>query len=172
MAQTTTHMIDLLKIARTEQDGDLFKLLDSIYKRSAVKPNGYPDAVIWEGGNSTKGVQPVAHAFTDMFALNGTLMALDVLGLPFLGVPMMAQFRHDTKLKSLEWFGKLEYTSLKWSTAGDFMVNENGKKVVVAGKSGNGTLRAAHRGRRLLQRTPVRRDYQRAFHAGSPLLAG
>jgi len=32
------------------------------------------------------GVKPVAPAFTDMFALNGTLMALDVLGLPFLGV--------------------------------------------------------------------------------------
>ena len=78
-----------------------------------------------------------------MFALNGTLMALDVLGLPFLGVPMMAQFRHDTKLVSLEWFGKLDYTALKWSTAGDFMVNENGKKVVVAGKSANAPLRTA-----------------------------
>jgi hypothetical protein len=78
-----------------------------------------------------------------MFALNGTLMALDVLGLPFLGVPMMAQFRHDTKLVSLEWFGKLDYIALKWSTAGDFMVNDNGKKVVVAGKSANAPLRTA-----------------------------
>ena len=78
-----------------------------------------------------------------MFALNGTLMALDVLGLPFLGVPMMAQFRHDTKLVSLEWFGKLDYTALKWSTAGDFMVNEGGKKVVVNGKSANAPLRTA-----------------------------
>jgi hypothetical protein len=88
-------------------------------------------------------VKPVAHAFTDTFALNGTLMALDVLGLPFLGVPMMAQFRHDTKLKSLEWFGKMDNTCLKWSTAGDFMVNEGGKKVVVAGKSANAPLRTA-----------------------------
>ena len=32
--------IDLLKIAQEEQNGDLFKLLDSIYKRSAVKPAG------------------------------------------------------------------------------------------------------------------------------------
>ena len=79
----------------------------------------------------------------DMFALNGTLMALDVLGLPFLGVPMMAQFRHDTKLISLDWFGKLDYTALKWSTAGDFMVNEGGKKVVVNGKSANAPLRTA-----------------------------
>jgi hypothetical protein len=135
--------LDLLKIAQEEQKGDLFKLLDGIYRRSAVRPAGYPDAIIWEGGNAAGGVNPVAHAFTDMFALNGTLMALDVLGLPFLGVPMMAQFRHDTKLISLEWFGKLDYTALKWSTAGDFMVNEGGKKVVVNGKSANAPLRTA-----------------------------
>jgi len=135
--------LDLLKVAQEEQTGDLFKLLDGIYKRSSVRPAGYPDAIIWEGGNAAGGVKPVAHAFTDMFALNGTLMALDVLGLPFLGVPMMAQFRHDTKLVSLEWFGKLDYTALKWSTAGDFMVNEGGKKVVVMGKSANAPLRTA-----------------------------
>jgi hypothetical protein len=44
---------------------------------------------------------------------------------------------------SLDWFGKLEYTALKWSTAGDFLVNENGKKVVVNGKSANAPLRTA-----------------------------
>lgn len=135
--------LDLLKIAQEEQNGDLFKLLDSIYKRSKIQPRGYTDAVIWEGGNFVGDVKPVAHAFTDMFALNGTLMALDVLGLPFLGVPMMAQYRHDTKLKSLDWFGKLEYTAIKWSTAGDFLVNENGRKVVVNGKSANAPLRTA-----------------------------
>ena len=135
--------LDLLKIAQEEQSGDLFKYLDGIYKRSKIQPRGIADAILWEGGNPHGGVKPVAHAFTDMFALNGTLMALDVLGLPFLGVPMMAQFRHDTKLVSLDWFGKLDYTSLKWSTAGDFMVNENGKKVVVAGKSANAPLRTA-----------------------------
>ncbi len=138
-----TQPLDLLKIAQEEQNGDLFKMLDGIYKRSAAKPRGISDAIIWEGGNAAGGVKPVAHAFTDMFALNGTLMALDVLGLPFLGVPMMAQFRHDTKLASLDWFGKLDYTSLKWSTAGDFMVNDGGKKVVVAGKSANAPLRTA-----------------------------
>ena len=136
-----TERLDLLKIAQEEQSGDLFKLLDSIYKRSKNQPRGISDAIIWEGGNQHGNVKPVAHSFTDMFALNGTLMALDVLGLPFLGVPMMAQFRHDTRLASLDWFGKLEYTSLKWSTAGDFMVNENGKKVVVFGKSANAPLR-------------------------------
>jgi len=135
--------LDLLKIAQEEQNGDLFKMLDGIYKRSSVKPVGCPDAIIWEGGHAHGDVKPVAHAFTDMFALNGTLMALDVLGLPFLGVPMMAQFRHDSKLQSLEWFGKLDYTALKWSTAGDFMVNEGGKKVVVNGKSANAPLRTA-----------------------------
>ena len=135
--------LDLLKIAHEEQTGDLFDCLDGLYKRSTVRPANYPDAIIWEGGNFSGGVKPVAHAFTDMFALNGTLMALDVLGLPFLGVPMMAQFRHDTKLISLEWFGKLDYTALKWSTAGDFMVNDNGRKVVVSGKSANAPLRTA-----------------------------
>ncbi len=138
-----TQHLDLLKIAQEEQDGDLFQMLDGIYDRSTARPRDIADAIIWEGGNDAGGVKPVAHAFTDMFALNGTLMALDVLGLPFLGVPMMAQFRHDTKLASLDWFGKLDYTSLKWSTAGDFMVNEGGKKVVVAGKSANAPLRTA-----------------------------
>jgi len=135
--------LDLLRIAKEEQGGDLFKYLDGIYKRSKVQPRGISGAIIWEGGNAHGGVKPVAHAFTDMFALNGTLMALDVLGLPFLGVPMMAQYRHDTKLAPLEWFGKMDYTCLKWSTAGDFMVNENGKKVVVFGKSANAPLRTA-----------------------------
>ena len=138
-----TERLDLLKIAQEEQSGDVFKLLDSIYKRSNIQPRGISDAIIWEGGNQHGNVKPVAHALTDMFALNGTLMALDVLGLPFLGVPMMAQFRHDTRLKSLEWFGKLDYTAIKWSTAGDALVNENGKKVVVAGKSANAPLRTA-----------------------------
>lgn len=138
-----TKPLDLLKIAQEEQSGDLFKYLDTIYKRSKVQPKGYSDAVIWEGGNFVGDVKPVAHAFTDMFALNGTIMALDVLGLPFLAVPMMAQYRHDTKLVSLEWFGKLDATAIKWSTAGDFMVNENGKKVVVMGKSANAPLRTA-----------------------------
>lgn len=135
--------LDLLKIAIEEENGNLFEHLDRLYKRSNVRPPGYPDAIIWEGGNFKGGVKPVVHAFTDRFALNGTLMALDVLGLPFLGVPMMAQFRHETNLVSLEWFGKLDYTALKWSTAGDFMVRDNGQKVVVAGKSGNALLRTA-----------------------------
>src|SRR5215510_8945725 len=138
-----TDKLDLLKIAQEEQSGDVFKYLDSIYKRSKVQPRGISDAVIWEGGSTHGGVKAVAHALTDAFALNGTLMALDVLGLPFLGVPMMAQYRHDTKLKPLEWFGKIDATCIKWSTAGDAMVNDNGRKVVVMGKSANAPLRTA-----------------------------
>ena len=40
-------------------------------KRSKVQPRGISDAIIWEGGNQHGNVKPVAHAFTDMFALNG-----------------------------------------------------------------------------------------------------
>ncbi len=138
-----TDQLDLLAVAQEEEDGDLFKALDAIYERADVSPAGHPDAVIWRGGSKDKDVTPVAHAFTDRFALNGTMMALDVLGLPFIAVPMMAQYRHDAKLAPLDWFGNLDYVSLKWSTAGDFMVNENGKQVVVVGKSGNAALRTA-----------------------------
>jgi len=73
-----TERLDLLKIAQEEQSGNLFKLLDGIYKRSKIQPRGISDAVIWEGGYPHGNVKPVAHSFTDMFALNGTLMALDV----------------------------------------------------------------------------------------------
>jgi hypothetical protein len=54
--------LDLLKIAQEEQSGDLFKLLDSIYKRSKIQPRGISDAIIWEGGNWTGNVKPVVHA--------------------------------------------------------------------------------------------------------------
>ena len=53
-----THTLDLLKIAQEEQHGDLFKLLDSIYKRSSIRPAGHDDAIIWEGGNWAGGVKP------------------------------------------------------------------------------------------------------------------
>ena len=45
-----TAKLDLLKIAQEEQNGDLFKTLDGIYKRSKIQPRGYTDAIIWEGG--------------------------------------------------------------------------------------------------------------------------
>lgn len=137
-------MIDLLKIAQIEAEDQnaLFSHLDGIFERSEIQLEGFPDAVIWKGGKEDDSVQPVAHAFTDKFALNGTIMATDVLGLPFVAVPFMAQYRHDMKLAPLSWFGNMPFTSIKWSTAGDAWVNDgHGGQVVVAGKSGNAKLR-------------------------------
>ncbi len=79
--------------------------------------------MIWQGGNFAGGVKPVAHALTDAYAMLGTIMAADVLGLPFYMVPMWAQYRHDLDLEPLSWFGK-PCTSIKWSTAGDAYVND------------------------------------------------
>ena len=136
-------MIDLLDIARTEAaGGDLLGLLEGLFESSEVRPEGYPEAVIWQGGNHDAGVNPVAHSLTDAYALLGTLAALDVLGLPYYGVPMWAQYRHDLDLAPLAWFGNMPCTSIKWSTAGDAYVNDGrGGRVVVKGKSGNAQLR-------------------------------
>tara|TARA_R110000868_G_scaffold231583_2_gene485004 strand:- start:4107 stop:5474 length:1368 start_codon:yes stop_codon:yes gene_type:complete len=136
-------MIDLMSIAREEAaGGDLFGKLSALFEPSDVKPEGYPDAVVWQGGNHDGKVNPVAHSMTDAYALLGTLAAIDVLGLPFYAVPMWSQYRHDTKLASLGWFGNMPCTSIKWSTAGDAYVNDgNGNKVVVMGKSANAPLR-------------------------------
>jgi hypothetical protein len=139
----TPQMLDLLNIARTEADGgDLEGLLSSLYEPSDVRPEGYPDAIIWQGGNFDGKVNPIAHSLTDAYAMLGTIMATDVLGLPFYMVPMWAQFRHDRDLEPLAWFGNMPCTSIKWSTAGDAYVNDGqGGRVVVKGKSGNAPLR-------------------------------
>ena len=136
-------MLDLMNIARTEAaSGDLIGLLNDLFEPADIRPIGYPDAVIWQGGNHDGIVNPVAHSLTDAYALLGTIAAIDVLGLPYYGVPMWAQYRHDTKLESLSWFGNMPCTSIKWSTAGDAYVNDaSGEKVVVMGKSGNAPLR-------------------------------
>ena len=136
-------MIDLLSIARTEADGgDLLNLLSGLFEPSEVRPEGYSDAVVWQGGNHDGAVNPVAHSLTDAYALLGTIAAVDILGLPFYAVPMWSQYRHDTKLASLGWFGNMPCTSIKWSTAGDAYVNDGrGNKVVVMGKSANAPLR-------------------------------
>jgi hypothetical protein len=136
-------MLDLMKIARTEADGgDLKGLLEGLFQSSDLRPTGYPDAVIWQGGNHSGSIQPVAHSLTDAYALLGTVAAVDILGLPFYGVPMWAQYRHDLDLEPLAWFGNMPCTSIKWSTAGDAYVNDGqGGKVVVKGKSGNAPLR-------------------------------
>jgi hypothetical protein len=136
-------MLDLMSIARTEADGgDLLGLLSGLFEPADVRPEGYPDAVIWKGGNHDGTVKPVAHSLTDAYALLGTIAAIDILGLPFYAVPMWSQYRHDTKLVSLGWFGNMPCTSIKWSTAGDAYVNDGkGGKVVVMGKSANAPLR-------------------------------
>jgi len=136
-------MLDLMKIARTEADGgDLFELLGGLYEPSDVRPEGYPNAVIWQGGNPAGDVHPVAHSLTDAYALLGTVAAIDILGLPFYAIPMWAQYRHDLKLEPLAWFGNMPCTSIKWSTAGDaYVTDAGGDKVVVMGKSGNAPLR-------------------------------
>jgi hypothetical protein len=135
-------MIDLLKIAKTEANGDLFAELSNVFIESEIKPDGYSEAVVWQGGNHNEKINPVAHSLTDAYALLGTIAAIDILGLPFYAVPMWSQYRHDTNLESLAWFGNMPCTSIKWSTAGDAYVNDkNGNKVVVMGKSGNAPLR-------------------------------
>ena len=136
-------MLDLMKIARTEANsGDLFGLLQGLLEPSDIRPTGYPDAVIWQGGNHDGTVNPIAHSLTDAYALLGTIAAIDVLGLPYYAVPMWAQYRHDMKLAPLNWFGNMPCISVKWSTAGDAYVNDaSGEKVVVMGKSGNAPLR-------------------------------
>jgi len=136
-------MLDLMNIARTEaEDGDLMGVLGKLYQDTDLRPQGYPKATIWQGGNHDGKVHPVAHSLTDAYALLGTVAAIDILGLPFYAVPMWAQIRHDLKLEPLSWFGNMPCTSIKWSTAGDAYVNDaSGKKVVVMGKSGNAPLR-------------------------------
>ena len=136
-------MIDLLEIAQTEADGgDLLGVLSSLFQPSDVRPAGYPDALIWQGGLHDGKINPVAHALTDAYAMIGTIAAMDVLGLPYYAVPMWAQYRHDHNLEPLAWFGNMPCTSIKWSTAGDAYVNDGrGGKVVVMGKSGNAPLR-------------------------------
>ncbi len=136
-------MLDLINIARTEAaGGDLLGTLGSLFEPADVRPEGYPNAVIWKGGNFTSNVNPVAHSLTDAYALLGTIAAIDILGLPYYAVPMWSQYRHDTKLASLSWFGNMPCTSIKWSTAGDAYVNDpSGERVVVMGKSGNAPLR-------------------------------
>ncbi|MBH74451.1 MAG: hypothetical protein CL896_01480 [Dehalococcoidia bacterium] len=136
-------MIDLMAIAKTEAAGDdLFGLLGGLLEPADITPNGYPEAVVWKGGNFVGDINPVAHSLTDAYALLGTIAAIDILGLPFYAVPMWSQYRQDTELESLGWFGNMPCTSIKWSTAGDAYVRDkNGNRTVVLGKSGNAPLR-------------------------------
>ncbi len=136
-------MLDLLKIAYAAYNGkDLFQLLSHFFTPADIRLEKYPEAIIWKGITEDSDIRPVVHALTDAFALIGTLSAIDVLGLPCLAVPMWAQYRQDSDLASLAWFGNMPFVSIKWSTAGDVLVRDkNGELVVVKGKSGNAALR-------------------------------
>ena len=136
-------MEKLLQLAKCEASGgDLTKALSHWFSKSPQSIPGVPEAVIWKAGCDDSSLRPVVHALTDAYALVGTVAAIDILQLPCLAVPMWAQYRQDTALQSLSWFGKMPYTSIKWSTAGDAMVRDaSGQKVVVQGKSGNAPLR-------------------------------
>ena len=95
-------MLDLMNIARTEAaGGDLKGLLESLFDATDMRPNGYPDAIVWQGGNHNGAINPVAHSLTDAYALVGTIAAIDILGLPYYAVPMWSQIRHDLKLEPL-----------------------------------------------------------------------
>ena len=84
-------MLDLMNIARTEADGgDLQGLLESLFDATKMRPNGYPEAIVWQGGNHDSQVNPVAHSLTDAYALLGTIAAIDILGLPYYAVPMLS----------------------------------------------------------------------------------
>ncbi|MBT3930425.1 MAG: hypothetical protein HOF34_06890, partial [Rhodospirillaceae bacterium] len=73
-------MIDLMSIARTEADGgDLFGTMQGLYEPTDVRPEGFPDAVVWQGGSFDTGVNPVGHSMTDAYALLGTIAAIDIL---------------------------------------------------------------------------------------------
>ena len=45
-------MLDLMKIAVTESEGgDLETVLGQLYQKTEVRPNGYPNAIVWKGEN-------------------------------------------------------------------------------------------------------------------------
>lgn len=141
---STRAPLNLLEIAQAERalGPGLFDLLNAQFQRAPITPDGFPDAVIWQMGQFRGEVRPVTHTITDKFSLVGTLMALDVLGVPSYLVPMMAQYRHDLNLAPLDWFGAMPGFGIKWSTAGDMFVSDgSGGTVVVKGKSGNAPLR-------------------------------
>ena len=132
----------LLKIAKNERRKDFFIRLNAAMTRSRFEIPKCPDAIVWEGGLHDGNVIPIGHAITDEYSLVGTVAAAEILGLPWHGIPFMAQDRHDRDLAPLKWLGNYPGTSIKWSTAGDRMVKDaSGKPVVVKGKSGNAKFR-------------------------------
>jgi hypothetical protein len=106
-------MLDLMKIATTEaHGGDLKTCLSELYSETDLRPKGYPNAIVWKGGNHDNKINPICHSLTDAYALLGTVAAADILNLPFYAVPMWSQIRHDTQLEALSWFGNMQNTSI------------------------------------------------------------
>ena len=67
-------MLDLIKIAETEaKGGDLKSLLNTFYSETEIRPQGYPNAMVWKGGRHCGTVNPICHSLTDAYALLGTI---------------------------------------------------------------------------------------------------
>ncbi len=48
-------MIDLLSIAKTEANsGDLLGHLANLFEPANIRPDGYPEAVVWQGGGKVE----------------------------------------------------------------------------------------------------------------------
>ena len=63
-------MLDLMKIAVTESEGgDLETILGQLYQKTDIRPNGYSNAIVWEGGKHDGIINPVCHSLTDAYAL-------------------------------------------------------------------------------------------------------
>ena len=93
-------MIDLLKIAKTEADGkNLKELLSTLYKPSKIRPKGYQNAIIWEGGNFKKHINPVAHSFTDAYGFD--LIILTIIVKTALYPLTMQQMRNQRLMQKM-----------------------------------------------------------------------
>ena len=53
-------MLDLMKIATTESEGgDLKSYLSNLYQETSIRPNGYPNAIVWKGGKHDQIINPI-----------------------------------------------------------------------------------------------------------------
>jgi len=74
-----TQPLDLLRIAQEEQSGDLSRVPWTASTSHAGAARGFTDATIWEGAMAPASVNRLARDHRHV-PLNGTIMALDVLG--------------------------------------------------------------------------------------------
>ena len=84
-------MLDLMNIARTEADGgNLQGLLESLFDATKCAPTVIRRLSFGRAATMTAKVNPVAHSLTDAYALLGTIAAIDILGLPYYAVDVVA----------------------------------------------------------------------------------